>query len=116
MSFCALLQINVLVAGGCDGWCVENPSIKKAEMYDPREDKWIPVADLPIGINSARMELLGNRPTIIGGYDTTNNVRNEKLFQYFVETDEWIAHPTVQMRLPRSSHTSFQVPRNFFRC
>ena len=85
-------------------------------MYNPREDKWYPVADLPIGINSARLELLGNRPTIIGGYDTINKKRNEKLFQYFVETDEWIAHPTVQMRLPRSSHTSFQVPRNFFRC
>ena len=104
------------MAGGCDGWCVENPSIKDAEMYNPRTDTWTPVADLPQSLNSARMELLGNRPTIIGGYDTIKNQRNGKLYQYFVETNEWKAHPYVEMRLPRSSHTSFQVPRDFFRC
>ena len=104
------------MAGGCDGWCVENPSIKDVEMYNPRTDTWTPVADLPQSLNSARMELLGNRPTIIGGYDTIKNQRNGKLYQYFVETNEWKAHPYVEMRLPRSSHTSFQVPRDFFRC
>ena len=85
-------------------------------MFNPRENIWIPVADLPVPINSAKMELLAGRPTIIGGYDTDNKQRNGKLYQYFVETNEWKAHPTVQLRLPRSSAAAFQVPRNFFRC
>ena len=85
-------------------------------MFDPRENIWIPVADLPVPINSAKMELLAGRPTIIGGYDTDNKQRNGKLYQYYVETNEWKAHPTVQLRLPRSSAAAFQVPRDFFRC
>ena len=85
-------------------------------MYNPRKDKWYPIADLPIPLTSARMVLLGNRPTLIGGYNTENDSRNKKIYQYFVETDEWLAHPTVEMRLPRSSHTAFQVPRHLFRC
>ena len=111
-----LLQAQILVAGGCEGWCVKNPSIAKAEMYDPKQDKWFAVADLPVPLNSARMELLGNRPTIFGGYDTIHKMRNGKLYQYFVETNQWKEHPTFQMRLPRSSFASFQVPKYFFRC
>ena len=106
----------MLVAGGCEGWCVETPGTKSVEMYNPRTNEWTPVKDLPFPINSAKMELLGGRPTLIGGYNADTKDRNGKLYQYFVETDEWIAHPTVEMRIPRSSHAAFQVPRDLFRC
>ena len=111
-----LSKVNVLVAGGCDGWCVEKPSIPNAEMYNPRTNVWTPVADLPLALNSARMELLGGRPTLMGGYNTEGNIRNDQLWQYFVEDDEWRPHPTIKMRVPRSSFAAFQVPRGFFRC
>ena len=104
------------MAGGCEGWCVETPGTNSSEMYNPRDNTWTPVKDLPIPINSAKMALLGGRPTIIGGWDNENKARNGKLYQYFVEDDEWRAHPTVEMRIPRSSHAAFQVPRNLFRC
>lgn len=108
-------KINILVAGGCDGWCAEKPPIKNVEMYNVETNAWQKLADLPIPLSSAKLELLGNRPTIIGGYDLDADTQNGKLYQYFVETDEWKAHD-VEMRLPRSSAAVFQVPRNFFRC
>ena len=85
-------------------------------MYNPRTDQWTPVADLPVPLSGAKMDLLGNRPTIIGGYTNATVNRNGKLYQFFVETDEWKAHPTVEMRVPRSSAAVFQVPRDLFRC
>ena len=106
----------MLVAGGCDGWCVENEGLSDAEMYDPEKDIWFPVASLPFAINSAKMELLGGRPTIIGGYITTTKERNGKLYQYFVETNEWKVHPTAKLRVPRSSAAVVQAPRGVFRC
>ena len=44
-------QIRVLVAGGCNGWCKENPAIASAEMFDPETNLWTKVADLPVPIN-----------------------------------------------------------------
>ena len=41
----------MLVAGGCNGWCKENPAITSAEMYDPDTNQWSKVADLPVPIN-----------------------------------------------------------------
>lgn len=108
-------KINVLVAGGCDGWCAEKPPIKDVQMYNVETNEWQKVADLPIALSSAKMELLGGRPTIIGGYNQEAGTQNGILYQYFVETDDWQAH-TIQMRMPRSSAAVFQVPRNFFRC
>ena len=111
-----MFQVNVLVAGGCDGWCDKKPGLSDAEMYDPENDTWSPVASPPIEINSAKMELLGGRPTIIGGVSTRTKERNGKLYQYFVETNEWRIHPTEELRIPRSSAAAFQVPRSHFRC
>jgi hypothetical protein len=39
-SFEPFLQIRVLVAGGCNGWCKESPAISSAEMYDPDTNLW----------------------------------------------------------------------------
>ena len=103
------------MAGGCDGWCADHPPIKDAEMYNPETNEWTKVKDLPVALSSAKLELLGGRPTIIGGYNIDENIQNGKLYQYFVEDDEWRAHD-VEMRLPRSSAAVFQVPRGFFRC
>ena len=85
-------------------------------MYNPRTNTWTPVAPLPVALNSARMELLGGKPTMIGGYNTETDTRNSKLWQYDVVNDKWTAHPNVEMRVPRSSFAAFQVPRGFFRC
>ena len=84
-------------------------------MYNVETNEWIRLEDLPTPLSSAKLELLGGRPTIIGGYDNAANTQNGKLYQYFVETNEWKAHK-VEMRLPRSSAAVFQVPRNLFRC
>ena len=95
-------------------------------MYNPDTNKWTPVKDLPVGLSSAKMELLAGRPTIIGGYILANpgadpvwsdprNTQNGKLYQYFVEDDEWRPHE-IEMRLPRTSAAVFQVPRHFFQC
>ena len=104
------------MAGGCDGWCVKIPALNNTEMYDPETDQWIKVADLPVPLSSAKMELLEGRPTIIGGYNSDQKVFNNILYQYFVETNEWKPHPFVKMRIPRSSAAVFQVPRDLFNC
>ena len=86
-------------------------------MYNVETNEWNndQIADLPIALSSASMELLGGRPTIIGGYNKELDEQNDILYQYFVESNEWKAHD-IKMRMPRSSAAVFQVPRNFFRC
>ena len=85
-------------------------------MYNPETDQWTDIADTPRILSAHKMELLEGRPTIIGGYDSAADDWNELLYQYYVETDEWNAHSTVKMRLPRSSAAVFQVPSDLFRC
>lgn len=109
-------KVNILVAGGCDGWCPETDGFKNVEMYNMGTNQWIPVADLPVPLHSAKMELLGGRPTIIGGFNSNTNDNNGILYQYFVETNDWRAHPNIQMQMPRSSAAVFQVPRDLFQC
>ncbi len=87
--------------------------MRSAEMYNPETDVWTRVADLPTPLSSARMALLDGLPTIIGGYDNSN--QNGVLYQYHVDKDKWIPHPTVQMRIPRSSAAVFQVPKTLFK-
>ena len=81
-------------------------------MYDPLTNTWTRVADLPTGINSAKMELLDGLPTIVGGYD--GNSQNGILYQYHPDLNQWKPHPTAQMRISRSSPAVFQVPRHMF--
>lgn len=106
-------KVRIIAAGGCNGWCAKNPATKSAEMYDPELDIWETVADLPVPISSAKMELLDGVPTIVGGYD--NEKQNGVLYQYFVDTNEWRPHPTTGMRIPRSSAAVFPVPKSLFK-
>ena len=73
---------------------------------------WTKVADLPIGINSAKMELLDGLPTIVGGYN--GETQNGILYQYHPDLDQWKEHPEAKMRIARSSPAVFQVPRQLF--
>ena len=102
----------MLVAGGCKGWCVKEPGIASAEMYDPMKNTWTTIANLPIGLNSARMELLDGLPTIVGGYN--GETQNGVLYQYHADLNQWIPHPDAKLRIPRSSPAVFQVPRHLF--
>ena len=101
-----------MVAGGCEGWCVYNPAIKSAEMYNPEDNSWTTVSNLPVPLSNARMDHLDGIPTIIGGFD--NQKQNGVLYQYFVENDEWRQHPSVKLRIPRSKAAVFQVPQSLF--
>ena len=105
------------MAGGCKEWCTNyTDSLSHAEMYNVDANEWNSVAKLPVPLQSARMELLEGRPTIIGGWDSNAKAFNSVLYQYFVATDEWKAHPSIQLKMPRSSHAVFQVPRDLFHC
>ena len=109
-----ILQVKVLVVGGCDGWCADKKAISSAELYDPETDTWKRVADLPEPLSSTQLELLDNKPTTFGGWN--NHVQVGTLYQYHVKDDKWKPHPSTKLRLPRSSAAVFQVPRDFFRC
>ena len=61
------------------------------------------------------MELLEGIPTIVGGFDTESLTQNGILYQYFADQDKWIPHPTVAMRIPRTSAAVFQVPKTLFK-
>ena len=63
-------------------------------------------------IFSAKLELLGGLPTIIGGWNAEDQKDNDMLFQYHSETGEWIAHPSAKMRIARKGAAVFQVPRS----
>ena len=106
------LQIRILVAGGCKGWCVENPPIRHAEMYNPETGGWTQVADLPEPLSSAKMEQFDGLPTIVGGFNGTHQIGI--LYQYHPDLNQWIPH-RAKMRLPRSSAAVFQVPKHLFR-
>ena len=117
-------QVNILVAGGCSFWCHKQdgkitPSLKSAELYDVELDKWDKAADLPVPLQSASMELLGGKPTIIGGFDSDSLDWNPILYQYDAELGglgKWKPLSNVRMRMPRSSAAVFQVPRDLFYC
>ena len=46
-------------------------------MYNLETNQWTRVADMPVPLNSARMELLNGVPTIIGGYNTDTREYNK---------------------------------------
>ena len=86
-------------------------SIRVLKYYS-LENTWTAVADLPVGLNSHKMELLDGLPTIVGGYN--GKTQNGILYQYHVNLNQWIPHPDAEMRIPRSSPAVFQVPRHLF--
>lgn len=117
---CSLLnkedgQIRILVAGGCGQWCIKRgtPALRSAELYNPETDQWTPVRDMPVPLQSARMELLNGIPTIIGGYNTETRKANKKLYQYFEKEDEWKTLD-VELRNARYSPAVFPVPHHLF--
>ena len=114
IKLCFYSQIKIIVAGGCSKWCVKNPPMASAELYDPVTNIWTQLPDLPFRLNSARMEMLGGLPTIFGGYNFDTKTQNDILLQYHSDVNKWIPHPTNKLKLKRSSHAAFQVPRNLF--
>ena len=114
IKLCFHSQIKIIVAGGCSEWCVKNPPMASAELYDPVTNIWTQLPDLPFRLNSARMEMLGGLPTIFGGYNFDTKTQNDILLQYHSDVNKWIPHPTNKLKLKRSSHVAFQVPRNLF--
>ena len=71
--------MQILVAGGCAGWCIHNEAMSSAAVFDPDADAWSPAAPLPKPLSGARMELLDGLPTVVGGYD--NKQQNDILYQ-----------------------------------
>ena len=110
--FFHLLQVKVLVAGGCKGGCHNRLPLRTVEMYDPEEDTWKSVTNLPKPLKGASMEILDGLPTLIGGWD--GHTENGLLYQYHEDTDEWQELPDVKMKLPRQNAAVFQVPSHYF--
>ena len=107
-----VFQANILVAGGCSGHCSETDiGLQSAELYNPRTNEWTDVADLPYPLHSAKMDLLADVPTLIGGFDGT--AENDVIYQYDIANDAWNIFP-VKLRIGRSSPALFQVPRSLF--
>jgi hypothetical protein len=46
---------------------------------------------------------------------TLGETQNGILYQYYPDFDEWRQHPSVTMRVPRSSAAVFQVPKHIFK-
>ena len=107
-----LFQALILVAGGCQGPCTESEvGMTSAEIYNPGLNQWTRVADLPVPLHSARMDLLAETPTLIGGYDGTRD--SDVIYQYKVAEDKWTEYPT-KLKEPRSNAAVFQVPQSLF--
>merc|ERR1719273_1427955 len=97
--------VKIIVAGGCNGWCVANPPIKTAELYDPATDTWTALPDLPFPISSAKMTQLNGKPTIIGGSfqedPSKPPTQSNYLVSYDYKTNKW--NKDGKILLPRSS-------------
>jgi hypothetical protein len=107
-----LFKSNILVAGGCSGTCSETDiGLQTAEIYNPQTNEWKKIANLPVPLHSAKMDLLADVPTLIGGYDGTNKRENDVIYQYDVNNDSWTIHP-VKLKIGRSSPALFQVPKS----
>ena len=107
-----LFQALILVVGGCTGPCSKSEAgMKSAEIYNPGLNKWSRVSDLPVPLHSARMELLAQTPTLIGGYNGSHD--SDVIYQYHVAEDKWIEYP-MKLKEGRSSLAVFQVPQSLF--
>ena len=114
--------MKVIVAGGCDGWCYENPPLASAELYDPATDTWTKLPDMEYPISSSKMEQVNGYPTVIGGVTTDitkelNVARTGILQSYDPETNKWFVPTEVTqgnrgtLTIPRSNHAVIQVPK-----
>ena len=113
-----ILQLQILVAGGCDKWCeqlnidTEKP-LATAEIFDLQTLEWKKAADMPTPLSSAKMEYFDGVPTTVGGFDGTR--KTNKLYQYDVMTDKWTINEKLRLSIPRNRPAVFQVPRTYFR-
>ena len=116
------IQVKVIVAGGCNGWCKLNPPVASAELYDPATDTWTKLPDMPYPISSSKMEQVNGYPTVIGGVteDFTkefNVTRTGILQSYDPDTNEWfVPFQSTQgnsgsLVIPRSNQAVIQVPK-----
>ena len=114
--------MKIIVAGGCEGWCVKKPPIALAEMYDPATDTWTKLPDLPFAISSAKMEQINGKPTIIGGYTIKGNeglsesgkpktTKLATLISYDLENKQW--NIDGNLNIPRSTFAAIQIPKFF---
>ena len=100
-----------MVTGGCSGPCNETNALKSTELYDPITDEWTEVAALPVPLYNAKMDLLAEIPTLIGGYDGANQRDNDVIYQY--KDNTWTEFPK-KLKEGRSNPAVFQVPQSFF--
>ena len=112
------LQVQILVAGGCDKWCEilnipDEQPLASAEIFDLQTLKWKKAADMPTPLSSAKLEYLGGVPTTIGGYDGFG--KTNKMYQYDVTADKWTINEKLRLKIPRNKPAVFQVPRTYFR-
>jgi len=107
-----IFQPNILVAGGCTGTCNETETgLQTAEIYNPQTNEWKKVANLPVPLHSAKMDLLADVPTLVGGFD--GKAENDVIYQYDLLNDAWNTYP-VKLKVGRSSPALFQVPKSLF--
>ena len=108
-----LFQTLILVTGGCSGPCNETNALTSTEIYDPETNEWTEVASLPVPLYSAKMDLLDEIPTLIGGYDGANLKDNDIIYQYHVMNNTWTEFPR-KLKVARSNPAVFQVPQSLF--
>ena len=111
----------ILVAGGCKGPCKDEPATKESFIFDldafergDTKNVWNRVADLPIAISNAKMEVLEGLPTIIGGGDGRKKRPNKCLYQYHSESNKWDEHGRIKMKVARASPAVVAVPKAMF--
>ena len=115
--------MKIIVAGGCNGWCVENLPLASAELYDPATDTWTKLPDMPYPIHSSKMEQVNGYPTIIGGvtedFTKESNVARTGILQsYDPDENQWFVPKMAtenkdgSLIIPRSSHAVIQVPKH----
>ena len=118
------IQVKVIVAGGCNGWCKLNPPVASAELYDPATDTWTKLPDMPYPISSSKMEQVNGYPTIIGGVTEdftkkSNMVQTGILQSYDPDTNRWFVPLDAtegnsgSLKIPRSNHAVLQIPKYF---
>ena len=115
----SILQLQILVAGGCDKWCeilnitTEKP-LATSEIFDLQTIQWKKAADLPTPLSSAKLEYLGGVPTTIGGYEGNLRGKTDRMYQYDVMADKWTINEKLRLNIPRNKPAVFQVPRTYF--
>ena len=115
------LKRQILITGGCDGSCKDNPATKETIVFDideweKKRDRyeWGVAASFPIPLSNAKMEVLEGLPSIIGGVNTETKEPNGDIYQYYFLSDEWKPLTKVSLEVPRISPTVVEVPKDLF--